>query len=124
MSSIKNYEELEVWKTSMDLVEEVYKLTNTDSFSKDFGLKDQFRRSAVSVPSNIAEGYERDSPKQFLYFLNVAKTSCGELRTQIMIASRIGYLNPQEFDKMYKLCQSTENQLGGFRKYLQKFNNV
>jgi four helix bundle protein len=123
MSTINNFENLEVWQKSMDLVEEIYRLTNTEMFVKDFGLKDQIRRSAISVPSNIAEGFERDSKRQFLYFLTIAKGSTGELRTQIIIAKRIGYINEEVFEKLYKMCQSTENQLGGFRKYLLNFNS-
>ena len=73
MNPIKNFEELEVWKLSMELCTEIYKLTNTELFSRDFGLKDQIRRSAISVPSNISEGYERDGKNQFLYFLKYNK---------------------------------------------------
>ena len=61
MATYESFEELEVWKLAMDLCTEVYSITNQDAFSKDFGLKDQIRRSSVSVPSNIAEGHERDS---------------------------------------------------------------
>ena len=68
MTAFGRFEEIEVWKLSMELCTEVYKITNLDQFSKDFGLKDQIRRSAVSVPSNIAEGYERDGKNQFIYF--------------------------------------------------------
>ena len=61
MATIEKFEELEVWKVSMDLCSDIYRLTNTELFSKDYGLKDQIRKSAVSIPSNISEGYERDS---------------------------------------------------------------
>jgi four helix bundle protein len=63
MATIEKFEELEVWKASINLCAEIYKLTNTELFSKDFGLKDQIRRASVSVPSNISEGFERDSKK-------------------------------------------------------------
>lgn len=92
MATIKRFEELEVWKAGMELCSSVYALTNSELFSKDFGLKDQIRRSSISVPSNISEGFERDSKKQFLYFLVIAKGSCGELRTQLKIASNLNYL--------------------------------
>ena len=77
MATIKNFEELEVWKIAMELCTEVYNLTNKELFSKDFALKDQIRRSAISIPSNISEGYERDGINQFLYFLAISKGSCG-----------------------------------------------
>ena len=73
MATIGKFEELEVWKTSIELCADIYKITNTELFAKDFGLKDQIRRASVSVPSNISEGYERDSKKQFLYFFSYSK---------------------------------------------------
>ena len=121
MARIDRFEELEVWKVSMALCSEIYKLTNSELFSKDFGLKDQIRRSAVSVPSNISEGYERDSKRQFLYFLVIAKGSCGELRTQLMIARNLNYLDENEFMKIHEQCLSTSKQLAGFISYLKKY---
>lgn len=121
MARIDRFEELEVWKTSMALCSEIYKLTNSEFFSKDFGLKDQIRRSAVSIPSNISEGYERDSKRQFLYFLVIAKGSCGELRTQLMIARNLNYLDEKEFVKINEQCLSTSKQLSGFISYLKKY---
>jgi four helix bundle protein len=84
-----SFEDLEVWQRSCDLAVEV-----CDAFKscKDYGLRDQITRSAVSVPSNIAEGAERLSRKEFAQFLGYAKGSAGELRTQIIIASRLGYI--------------------------------
>ena len=122
MASIKNFEELEVWKLSMELCTEVYRLTNTELFSKDFGLKDQIRRSAVSVPSNISEGYERDAKKQFLYFLAISKGSCGELRTQLRIAFNLSYINENDFNILNEVAIKTSKQLSGFIKYLKSFN--
>ncbi len=121
MARIDRFEELEVWKVRMALCSDIYKLTNSEFFSKDFGLKDQIRRSAVSVPSNISEGYERDSKRQFLYFLVIAKGSCGELRTQLMIARNLNYLDEKEFVKINEQCLSTSKQLSGFISYLKKY---
>lgn len=119
MATIKRFEELEVWKAGMELCSSVYALTNSELFSKDFGLKDQIRRSSISVPSNISEGFERDSKKQFLYFLVIAKGSCGELRTQLKIASNLNYINEQEYDKLNLECLSVSKQLAGFITYLK-----
>lgn len=121
MATISNFEELDVWKASMDLCTEIYKQTNTDLFSKDFGLKDQIRRASISVPSNIAEGYERDGKNQFLYFLAIAKGSCGEVRTQLRIAYNLNYLNESEFEILNAKCENTSKQLSGFIKYLKSF---
>ena len=120
MATIEKFEELEVWKTSINLCTDIYKLTNTELFAKDYGLKDQIRRASVSVPSNISEGYERDSKKQFLYFLVIAKGSCGELRTQLKIAQLLNYLNEEEYIKINEKELSTSKQLAGFIKYLKQ----
>jgi four helix bundle protein len=123
MATINKYEDLEVWKLSMDLCLEVYNATNQEQFSKDFGLKDQIRRCSVSIPSNIAEGFERDSTNQFLYFLTIAKGSAGELRTQLIIASRLNYIESTQFELLVNKCIETEKQLGGFKNYLIKIKN-
>jgi four helix bundle protein len=121
MATIEKFEELEVWKTSIELCADIYRLTNTELFAKDYGLKDQIRRASVSVPSNISEGYERDSKKQFLYFLVIAKGSCGELRTQLRIARMLNYLDEKEYILINEKALSTIKQLAGFIKYLKQY---
>lgn len=123
MATIKNFEELEVWKLAMELCTEVYSLTNTNFFSKDFALKDQIRRSAISIPSNISEGYEREGINQFVYFLVIAKGSCGELRTQLKIANTLNYINEKEYITLNEKSLSTSKQLAGFIKYLKNFKS-
>ena len=120
MATLEKFEDLEVWKLSMDLCADIYRLTNTELLARDFGLKDQIRRSAVSVPSNISEGFERDSKNQFLYFLVIAKGSCGELRTQLKIARMLNYLKEEEYKTINEKCISTSKQLAGFIKYLKQ----
>lgn len=93
------FENLEVWKRSCRLSVQLYQNL---CICKDFGFKDQITRSALSVPSNIAEGYERDSPKEFARFLKIAKGSCGELRTQLYIGIEAGFL---EKSKALELIQ-------------------
>ena len=121
MATIKNFEELEVWKIAMELCTEIYNLTNKELFSKDFALKDQIRRSAISIPSNISEGYERDGINQFLYFLAISKGSCGELRTQLRIASNLNYISNIDYNNLNEKCLSTSKQLSGFIKYLRNY---
>lgn len=121
MAIYESFEELEVWKLAMDLCTEVYLITNLEAFSKDYGLKDQIRRSSVSVPSNIAEGYERDSKNQFLYFLTIAKGSCGELKTQLMIAKNLNYIDEKTYLQLANKSTLTGKQLGGFIKYLKNY---
>ena len=86
---MNGFEDLEVWKKSCRLTIEIYRAFFQ---CKDYGFKDQIQRSALSVPSNIAEGYERNSPQDFIRFLNIAKGSIGELRTQIYVAKKLFYL--------------------------------
>jgi four helix bundle protein len=119
MAKIEKFEDIEVWKVSMELSSDIYRLTNNELFSKDFGLKDQIRKSAVSIPSNISEGYERDSKNQFIYFLVIAKGSCGELRTQLKIARMLNYMNEEEYITINDKCISVSKQLAGFINYLK-----
>jgi len=97
------FEELEVWKRSSRLCCEVYKALRE---SREWGLKDQLTRSALSVPSNIAEGYERNSRREFVRFLQIAKGSCGELPTQLYIAQDIGVLEAKRARRFIQ--ESTE----------------
>ncbi len=82
-SQVKSFEDLEVWKESMRLAVNIYDILKN---CRDFGLRDQMQRSAVSIPSNISEGYERNTNKDFIRFLHISKGSCSELRTQIFLA--------------------------------------
>lgn len=124
MGKIEQFEDLEVWQLGMELCTAVYTLTSNETFSRDFGLKDQIRRSAISVPSNISEGFERDSRNQFLYFLTIAKGSCGELRTQLKIANNLNYIVMEEFEQLNDKCLTTSKQLGGFIKYLRSYKEI
>lgn len=85
--AIQSFEDLIIWQRGIDLVKRVYKLTATTNLARDFGLRDQMRRAAVSIPTNIAEGFERASRKEYLLFLNIAKGSAGELRSLLRVAS-------------------------------------
>ena len=86
------FEDLEVWKRSARLSAEIYKGTRQ---VRDYGFRDQLSRAGLSVPSNIAEGFERESNKEFVNFLSYAKGSCGELRTQVYIGMEIGYIDKE-----------------------------
>lgn len=87
---VEKFEDLEVWKISMKLSVSLY---NELKECKDFGLRDQIQRSSVSIPSNIAEGFDRKTNKEYIYFLHIAKGSCAELRTQVYLAKEIGTLH-------------------------------
>lgn len=100
----QSFKELKVWQLAKGLAVETYKLTNMDAFGRDRGLRDQMRRAAVSVAANIAEGYERNSNKEFIRFLLIAKGSLSELRTHLEIAAEIGYLGNGNFPKIEDRC--------------------
>ena len=92
MAKIKKFEDIESWKRARKLANQIYKVSSTGKFDRDFGLKDQMRRASVSILSNIAEGFERGGDNEFLQFLAVAKGSCGEARSILRRArSRIHF---------------------------------
>ena len=97
---IKNYKDLNIWERSIKVVEDIYKITKNFPKEEIYGLTSQLRRSAVSIPSNIAEGFARFSNKEYRQFLFISLGSCAELSTQIIIASRLDYLESKESDKL------------------------
>ncbi len=105
MSVAKSFEDLFVWQKSRELVRLVYKYTNKPTFNRDFGLVDQIRRASVSVMSNIAEGFERGGKEEILYFLYIAKASCGEVRAQMYVASDQNYINESELKEGIELAK-------------------
>ena len=97
---ISTFEDLEIWKEGMRISVKLYEILKN---CRDYGLKDQMQRATVSVPSNIAEGFERQTNKEFIQFLYIAKGSCGELRTQLYLAKELKYINGEDFtDLLYK----------------------
>ena len=100
------YQKLQVWQKAMDLVEKIYLLTRQLPAEEKFGLAAQMQRAAVSIPSNIAEGYCRSSTKEYIKFLYVAKGSNSELFTQLLLCERIGYLSHNQISDA--VCFSEE----------------
>jgi four helix bundle protein len=100
--SVKTFEDMEVWKEARRLTQRIYHLTKNEDFAKDFGLRDQIRRAAVSIMSNIAEGFERGGNQEFVQFLYVAKASCGEVRSQIYVALDQNYVANIEVGELTK----------------------
>ena len=105
------FEDLRVWKAARELTRSVYVTTNENKLSKDFGLKDQMRRAAVSAMSNVAEGYERDGNRELRQFLSVSKGSIGELRSQLYVALDAGYINHQTFEQHVSSCTGISRML-------------
>ena len=120
----KKIEDIEVWKRGCRLAVEIYKSTGKGAFEKDWGLRDQIRRAAVSIPSNIGEGYERDSFAEFIRFLRIAKGSCGEIRTQLYIAQALGYLKTTVAEQTIKECIEISSMISGLISHLSKTKNI
>ncbi|MFA6004894.1 MAG: four helix bundle protein [Patescibacteria group bacterium] len=118
MPTIRYFEDLSIWKEAIELVGKVYSITNYTSFHKDYGLTDQIRRAAVSIPSNISEGFERESDMDFKRFLYIAKGSAGEVRTQLLVAHKLSYINAEAYDQLRKRLISISVKLSRFIKYL------
>ena len=115
---MKDHKDLDVWKKSMDLVEDVYKETKKFSPDEQYGLRSQIRRSVVSIPSNIAEGAGRNSDKEFKQFLYIAMGSISELETQLLIAQRLKYLT--NVNKLFNLIEDIKKMLHGLIGYIRK----
>jgi len=97
----------------------VYKITGEGKFSKDFALRDQMRRAAISVPSNIAEGFARNSKKEFVQFLFIAKGSAAEVQSQLYLGLDLDYINKEEFERLYDEADQVTRLISGFIKYLK-----
>ena len=110
------FQNLLVWQKAKDLAVYIYQITSAGQFKRDFGLRDQVRRSAVSVPSNIAEGDERGTNKDSVRFLYMAKGSLAELITQITIAHEIGYIDQPLFAAIQDRCTEIARMLGSLIK--------
>ena len=111
---VKNFEDLEIWKEARHLTQEVYRLTRDSKFAKDFSLRGQIQRAAISIMSNIAEGFERGGNQEFIQFLYIAKGSCGEVRSQLYVA----------VDQLYATHQNCENLSKSFRRLSVMISNL
>jgi len=116
----KGFRNLRIWQKSKELAVEIYKITSCGRFQKDFGLRDQIRRSAVSIASNIAEGDERDTNKEAVRFFHIAKGSLAELSTQLQIAAEIDYLDKMVFDDLDLRLRELGKMIGSIIKVRQK----
>ena len=114
-----HYEDLEIWKTARILTRAVYRETRRSPFCTDYGLVNQIRRAAVSVMSNIAEGYERDGNQELTQFLSIAKGSCGEVRCQLYVALDQEYISKKVFSELIDLSKKLSIMINNFMKYLK-----
>ena len=120
MSNIKSFEEIEAWKKARKLVKEIYKISSSGEFSEDWSLKDQIKRAALSIMSNISEGYSRQTDKEFTQFLYIARGSTAEVQSQLYLALDLNYIDNDKFEYLYKETVSIIKLISGFIKYLKK----
>jgi four helix bundle protein len=120
MATIERFEDIQAWQKARELSSAVYKICKHGELAKDFGLKDQIRRSAVSVQSNIAEGFGRESNKEFVYFLGIAKGSAAEFRSQLYNLLDAECIDDPTFNSLYSDACDAERLIGGFINYLKK----
>jgi four helix bundle protein len=117
---IKDYEDLIAWQKARELTKVIYEATRKDSLSRDFGLIGQMQRASVSVMSNIAEGFQRGTTKEFIRFLITAKASCAELRSHIYVAYDAQYINAAEFNQIRGRAEEVIRIIGGLQASLRK----
>lgn len=120
MATIKAFEDIEAWQMARSLSKEIFELTNTGSFSRDFGLKDQINRSSGSIMDNIAEGFERGGTKEFIHFLAIAKGSAGEVRSQQCRAADRIHLTPAQLIFLNEKILEISKMINGFIIYLRE----
>ncbi|NBC87275.1 MAG: four helix bundle protein [Bacteroidetes bacterium] len=119
MATIRRFEELEVWKDARKLTTSVYRESRHGAFAQDFGLRDQIQRAAVSVMSNIAEGFASRTTGAFIQFLGYARRSTAEIQSHLYVALDLDYISSEQFDEMYDAADNCSRQLYGFIRYLK-----
>jgi four helix bundle protein len=120
MSKVERFEDLKVLQAARESVAAIYEISANGSFSRDYALRDQIRRAAVSVPSNIAEGFSRHSNKEFIQFLFFAKGSAAEVQSQLYTALDQEHISQEQFDKTYGQMDVVAKQISRFITYLRK----
>ena len=119
MATIQTFEDIDAWQKARQLSKMGYEYTKQDAFKKDYGLCNQIRRAAVSVMSNIAEGFDRSGNKEFIQFLFIVKGSAAEIESQLYITLDNGYINKEQFTEATSLANAVKSLLSGFIRYLK-----
>lgn len=120
MPTFRNFEDIDAWRAGRKLTQAIYAASRSGGFARDYALRDQMRRACISVTSNIAEGFERDSDRAFLHFLSIAKGSAGEVRSQLYVALDEGYIDRKTFDELSSLALETIRRTSKLMTYLHR----
>jgi four helix bundle protein len=124
MGKFNSFEEINSWQKSRLFNKRIYEITENGSFKRDFDLVRQIRRASISISSNIAEGFERNTDKEFVYFLYISKASAGEVRSQLYLALDLNYISKIEFEELYLNVSDISKLISGFIKYLENSQKV
>ena len=124
MAAIKKFEDIEAWQSARALAGSVYKVVSAGKLSRDFGLRDQLQRSAVSVMANIAEGFERKNVKEFAHYLRIARGSCAEVQSHLYVALDADLIDKTVFDELQAMAVKTGRKISGFQRYLKQANSL
>lgn len=116
----ERFEDLIAWQKARSLTSEIYQITNLPEFTRDFGLRDQMRRSAVSIMANLAEGFERFRSTEFHQFLSVAKASCAELRSHLYVALDANYIGKISFEELMLAANEVARLVSALRASIEK----
>jgi four helix bundle protein len=119
MAGFKRFEEINAWQSARELVRGVYQTCAAGRLARDLGLKDQLRRAAVSIMSNIAEGFARKTDRDFAHFLDMARGSCAEVQSLLYVALDVDHLSQEQFDDLYKSAAATAALIGRLTSYLR-----
>jgi four helix bundle protein len=123
MATFQRFEDIEAWQIGRKLTRAIYAVSRQKTFARDWALRDQIRKAAISITSNVAEGFERDSDREFAHFLSIAKGSVGEVRSQLYVALDEGYIDQATFDDLYQLATGISRRIAGLRRYLKRGNH-
>ena len=123
MAKIERFEDIVAWQKARELVKEVYRVSNDGRFAKDYGLRDQLRRAAVSIMLNIAEGFARKTNKEFIQFLVIAHGSTAEVQSALYVALDQEYVSHEQFESLFKHADETSKLMMGFSNYLRKLKS-
>lgn len=124
MGGVERFEDLIVWQRARTLTREIYQITRTGHFASDRGLASQIQRAAVSIMSNLAEGFERSNPNEFHHFIVIAKGSCAELRSQLYVALDATYITSEQFSELTLQAQEVARLLGGLRASVERQRKI
>ncbi|MFH1549036.1 MAG: four helix bundle protein [Planctomycetota bacterium] len=119
MGKITRFQEILAWQKARALVKEIYRYSSAGSFGKDFALRSQMRRAALSIMSNIAEGFARRTSKEFANFLNISAASAAEAQSLLYVAQDVGYMAEKEAETLRHLSEDISNMVRAFVRYLR-----